>query len=311
MLGALSGDVIGSMIEYRGIKTKDFLLFDRFNNFTDDSVLTLALADALINNTSISDKYVEWGVAYLEKDYGLSFRYWLTDVSHTPYNSFGNGSAMRVGFIPYIAKDIADAEALAIQSALPSHNHPEGIKGACATAVSARMALEGYSKDDIKETITKYYGYDLNRTLDNIRPSYKYEISCQKSVPESIIAFLESENFEDAIRNTISLGGDADTMASITGAIAYPFYKNDISFNIIWEEILSKKIFDDRCLITINQFLDNYSQRTYVKSNINLMGLQNNYVSENKDTEIITISMVKNKKKNIINKMMDIFNKRN
>ena len=241
MLGAIIGDIVGSIYEFDNIKTKNFNLFTNEMFFTDDTVMTIAIADAIINgakpeNFILSMK--KWGVDYIDKSYGRSFRRWLKSENSEPYNSWGNGSAMRVSPCGWIAKlsepfeeGLKLTEDLAKKSAEVTHNHPEGIKGAQATASSiffmrhgkSKNAIEEY-KNKLKDYIQNKYKYDLNFTLNEIRPSYNFNESCQKTVPQAIVSFLESENFEDAIRNAISIGGDSDTLGAITGSIAEAAY---------------------------------------------------------------------------------------
>ena len=241
MLGAIIGDIVGSIYEFDNIKTKNFNLFTNEMFFTDDTVMTIAIADAIINgakpeNFILSMK--KWGGDYIDKSYGHSFRRWLKSENSEPYNSWGNGSAMRVSPCGWIAKlnipfeeGLKLTEDLAKKSAEVTHNHPEGIKGAQATASSiffmrhgkSKNAIEEY-KNKLKDYIQNKYKYDLNFTLNEIRPSYAFNESCQKTVPQAIVSFLESENFEDAIRNAISIGGDSDTLAAITGSIAEAAY---------------------------------------------------------------------------------------
>ncbi len=241
MLGAIIGDIVGSIYEFDNIKTKNFNLFTNEMFFTDDTVMTIAIADAIINgakpeNFILSMK--KWGGDYIDKSYGHSFRNWLTSENSKPYNSWGNGSAMRVSPCGWVAKlsepfeeGLKLTEDLAKKSAEVTHNHPEGIKGAQATAAAiffmrhgkSKNAIEEY-KNKLKDYIQNKYKYDLNFTLNEIRPSYDFNESCQKTVPQAIVSFLESENFEDAIRNAISIGGDSDTLAAITGGIAEASY---------------------------------------------------------------------------------------
>jgi ADP-ribosylglycohydrolase len=229
MLGAIIGDVVGSMYEKRGhrIKTKDFPLFTFDNQFTDDTIMTFATATAIMtfdDPDNFLHAYKTWGREYPDVGYGKTFRKWLASDNPSPYNSYGNGSAMRVSPVGWVCDTLDETEKLAETSASVTHNHPEGIKGAQATAAAIFMARTGESKAKIKEYIEKKYGYNLSRTLDEIRPNYSFDVTCQGSVPESIIAFLESTDFEDAIRNAVSLGGDSDTMATIAGSIAKAYY---------------------------------------------------------------------------------------
>lgn len=226
MIGAIIGDVIGSVYETYSTKTKDFTLFTNRSRFTDDTVLTIAIADCVLHNKNYADTLKTYARAYPKKRYGASFINWFLQDDALPYNSYGNGSAMRVSPIGFYYKDLAIVLEQSKKSAEVTHNHAEGIKGAQAVASSVFLAKTGKSKEDIKGYIENTFGYNLSRKLEEIRPTYQFDITCQGSVPESIIAFLESENFEDAIRNAISLGGDSDTMACIAGGIAEAFYKD-------------------------------------------------------------------------------------
>ena len=235
MYGAILGDIIGSPFEFdRGDKTKDFKLFSRRSHFTDDSVMTLAVCEALlkvgqdatvkeIEDTVISSMQ-SWGRRYPHEGYGGYFRRWLTARHPEPYNSFGNDSAMRVSAAGWLYDSLEKTRVVAKATANVTHNHPEGIKGAEATASAIFMARNGSSKEEIKKYIENEFHYDLNRTLDEIRPSFHMDETCQKTVPEAIIAFLEARNFEDAIRNAVSLGGDTDTLGAITGSIAEAYF---------------------------------------------------------------------------------------
>jgi ADP-ribosylglycohydrolase len=224
MLGAIAGDVIGSPYEYVGLKDYDFPLFSSRTTFTDDTVLTVATAAALLEGREYADGYREFGRRYPGRGYGESFQRWIGMPGMGPYNSWGNGSAMRVSPVGYAMEDEAAVLAEAKRSAAVTHDHPEGIKGAQATALAVFLARTGRGKESIREAIADRFGYDLSRSVEEIRPGYEYDISCQGSVPESIICFLESEDFEGSIRNAISLGGDADTMACIAGGIAEAHY---------------------------------------------------------------------------------------
>ena len=224
MLGAIAGEIVGSYYEFHKIKTKEFDLFHPKSKFTDDTVLSMAIAKSILNSEPYLDNVVDFGLRYFEVGYGSSFKKWLKSDEHLPYNSWGNGSAMRVSPIGFAFDTEEKVLQEARKSAEITHNHPEGIKGAEATALAIFMARKGASKEEIRERIAKDFGYDLSRTVDEIRPTYKFEVSCQKSVPESIICFLDSTSFEDCIRNCVSLGGDADTMGAIAGAIAEAYY---------------------------------------------------------------------------------------
>ncbi|OPL17284.1 MAG: hypothetical protein AVO38_00900 [delta proteobacterium ML8_D] len=224
MIGAIAGDIIGSIYEHWPIKSKDFPLFDERCRFTDDTVLTIGVADAILTGRSYLRCLWEIGRLYPEAGYGGSFVRWLASDNPQPYNSWGNGSAMRVSPVGFAFSSEEDVLRHAKMSAEVSHNHPEGIKGAQAAALAVFMGRTGAPKDAIRTRVSALFKYDLNRTVADIRPSYSFDVSCQGTVPEAIIAFLDSETYEDAIRNAISLGGDSDTLACITGGIAEAFY---------------------------------------------------------------------------------------
>ena len=224
MLGAIAGDIIGSVHEGAGTKTKDFPLFVRDSIFTDDTVLTVAVAECLLGRANYVDAFHDYFHAYPHAGFGGTFFRWAAHREREPYNSWGNGSAMRVSPAPY-AHDTLDAVLEeAKRSAEVTHNHEHGVRGAQATAAAIFLARTSHSKDQIRQYTTEKFGYALDQTLDEIRPNYGFDVSCQGSVPQSILAFLESNSYEDAIRNAISLGGDADTMACIAGGIAEAFY---------------------------------------------------------------------------------------
>lgn len=235
MYGAILGDIIGSPFEFdRGNKTKNFELFTRGCRFTDDSVMTVAIAEALIaigpdaNEPEIEEAVIasmqDWGKRYPHAGYGGRFRGWLGARNPRPYGSYGNGSAMRVSAAGWLYPTIERTREVAEETAAVTHNHPEGIKGAVATASCIFLARNGTTKDEIKKYVTSEFHYDLSRSLDEIRPLYHHVESCQETVPEAITAFLEAENFEDAVRNAVSLGGDTDTLAAITGSIAEAYF---------------------------------------------------------------------------------------
>jgi ADP-ribosylglycohydrolase len=224
VLGAIAGDVIGSVHENAGTKTKDFPLFHEHCCVTDDSVLTCAVAEKLLRGGDYVDLFHAYVRDYPAAGYGGTFVRWAMEAQREPYNSWGNGAAMRVSPIGWMFDSLDDVAAEAKRSADVTHNHHEGVKGAQAVAVAVFLARTGGSRTAIKAHIERAFGYNLTDRLDDIRPAYRFDVSCQGSVPQSIIAFLESTDFEDAIRNAISLGGDADTMACIAGAIAEPFY---------------------------------------------------------------------------------------
>jgi ADP-ribosylglycohydrolase len=227
MIGAIIGDIIGSVYEWNNIKTKHFQLFSPECTFTDDTVMTLAIAEGLMNGCSAASfikAMKKYGHIYPNAGYGGHFGSWLFSDDVNPYNSWGNGAAMRVSPVSWAFDNLSEVEKYAEISAAVTHNHPEGIKGAQATASAIFLARKGKTKDEIKTYIESKYGYDLSRTLDEIRPNYIFNESCQETVPEAITAFLESVDFEDAIRNAISLGGDSDTLAAITCSIAEEAY---------------------------------------------------------------------------------------
>jgi ADP-ribosylglycohydrolase len=224
MLGAIVGDIVGSIYEFNNHRSKAFPLFGGACDFTDDSVLTVAVADCLMNQGNYAEYIKNYARKYPNRGYGGRFAQWIRFESMEPYNSWGNGSAMRVSSIGFAFNTLPLVLAESKKSGEVTHNHPEGIKGAQATAVAIYMARKGQTKEQIKAAIAESFDYDLNRTLDEIRPIYKFNESCQETVPEAIIAFLESTDFEDAIRNGISLGGDSDTLTCITGGIAEAFY---------------------------------------------------------------------------------------
>jgi len=224
MLGAIAGDIIGSVYEGRPMKTKNFPLFSDWSTFTDDTVLTVAVADAILTDLEYGVAIKSYGRRYPHAGYGGSFYKWLLMEDSRPYNSWGNGSAMRVSPVGFAFGSIDSVLKEAEKSAEVTHNHPEGIKGAQAVALAVALAKTGRSREVIRQEITTRFEYNLDRRMEEIRPGYRFDISCQGSVPESIIAFLESVDVEDAIRNAISLGGDSDTMACIAGGIAQAYY---------------------------------------------------------------------------------------
>ncbi len=225
MLGAIAGDVIGSVYEGHPIKSTRFPLFGPASVFTDDTVLTVAIAHSILEQVDYASSLKDFGRRYPDAGYGASFYHWLYSPDDKPYNSWGNGSAMRVSPIGFAFGSMEQVLSEARNSAAVTHNHPQGIKGAQATALAIYLARTGSTKADIKHHISERFSYGLGRRLDEIRPGYGFDVSCQGSVPESIIAFLESNDVEDAIRNAISLGGDSDTMACIAGGIAQAYYK--------------------------------------------------------------------------------------
>ena len=225
LIGAIAGDIIGSVYEGRKVASANFDLLSVFATFTDDSVLTLAVADCILNKKDFAKTIYEYGNKYPKRGYGGYFRKWLASDNPQPYNSFGNGSAMRVSAVGAAYNTLDEVLAVAKQSAEVTHNHPEGVKGAQAIASAIFLAKTGSSKQAIKDYISATFNYNLNRSIEQIRPIYGFDVTCQGSVPEAIIAFLDSTNYENAIRLGISLNGDSDTIACMTGGIAAAFYK--------------------------------------------------------------------------------------
>ena len=228
MYGAIIGDIVGSRFEWNNIKTKEFDLFTNHCFFTDDSVMTIAVGKALFesgkqNYADLKEQLIYWmhkiGKRYPDSGYGGHFYHWMFHDETKPYNSFGNGSAMRTSYCAHIAESLEEALDLAEKCAAVTHNHPEGIKGAQAATACIWLAKEGKSQEEIRRYVNENY-YDLDFTLDGIRKTYHFDVTCQGSVPQAIEAFLEAVSFEDAIRNAISIGGDSDTIAAITGPIA-------------------------------------------------------------------------------------------
>jgi ADP-ribosylglycohydrolase len=224
MIGAIAGDIIGSVYEWHNNKTTDFSLMNEASFFTDDSVLTIALADSILNGAPYNTLLKEYYTLYPNAGYGGMFSRWASSDKSEPYNSFGNGAAMRISPVGFAYSTLDLVMVKAEEYTAVTHNHPEGIKGAQATAAAIYLARTGNDKEQIRGFIQMRFGYDLSRRLDDIRPEYKFDETCQGTVPEAIIAFLESKSYENAIRLAISLGGDSDTLACITGGIAQAFY---------------------------------------------------------------------------------------
>jgi ADP-ribosyl-[dinitrogen reductase] hydrolase len=224
MLGAIAGDIFGAPYEFDAYPHEDVDLFNRDRYFTDDTVLTIATADALMTDGDYTRAFREWGRRYPDCSWGGHFCRWLFGDFDGPYNSFGNGSAMRVSPVGWAFDTLDETLAEAKRSAAVTHNHPEGIKGAQATAAAIYLARKGATKQDIRSEITARFNYDLTRTIADIRPDYSFDFTCQGSVPESIIAFLDADDLEHTLRLAISLGGDADTQAAIAGAVAEAFW---------------------------------------------------------------------------------------
>ncbi len=254
MYGAIIGDIIGSVYERRNIKSTEFELFQKKSVFTDDTVLTIALAEALLTNKNYTQALQKYGKKYPNAGYGGNFYRWIFSDNPQPYNSWGNGSAMRVSPVAYAFNNIEKVLEEAEKTALVTHNHPEGVKGAQAIAAAIFMARTEKSKNEIKSYVQETFNYDLERSIEEIRPVYKFDVSCQGSVPEAIIAFLESSDFESAIRLAISLGGDSDTIAAMSGSIAEAFYKK-IPENILSE---AKKRLPDEFIDVIERFAEKF-----------------------------------------------------
>ena len=224
MLGGVVGDVVGSVYEWNNHRSKKFPLFIPGSAFTDDSVLTVALAEAILDGSDFASVMRRYGQRYPKAGYGGMYRRWLLDPTMGPYGSFGNGAAMRIGPAGWAFDALEETLNRANLYTAVTHDHPEGIKGAQAVAGAIWLARHRTSKTDLRAWIERTAGYDLSRTCDEIRPDYQFNETCQRTVPEALTAFLESTDFEDAIRNAISLGGDSDTLTCITGSIAEAFY---------------------------------------------------------------------------------------
>lgn len=222
--GAIIGDIAGSIYEFNNIKHKPLHILPKEAFFTDDTVMTMAVAFSLTKGVDLGESMRTWARIYPNRGYGYMFSEWLATEDAGPYYSFGNGAAMRVSPAAWVANSLEEAQRLAEKTAVVTHNHPEGIKGAKAVASAIYLAKIGVSKKDIKKYISKRYRYDLSRTCDEIRPTYEFNETCQDTIPQAITAFLESRNFKDSIRLVVSLGGDSDTLATITGSIAEAYY---------------------------------------------------------------------------------------
>ena len=232
MIGALVGDIVGSRFEFRNSKSKDFDLFTDLSVATDDSVMTLAVASALMRNyrekIDLGEAAVEemqrFGRLYPDAGYGGMFVGWLESDDPRPYNSFGNGAAMRVSPVGWEARNEDEVREWSQTVTAVTHNHPEGLRGAESVAMAIYLLRQGMNKEQLKARIEKDYGYDLSKTVDEIRPTYSFDVTCQGTVPQAFAAFFDGADFEDVIRNAVSLGGDSDTIAAIAGSIAQPFF---------------------------------------------------------------------------------------
>lgn len=264
MLGAILGDITGSTYEHHNRKSKDNYLFTKWSRVTDDSVMTLAVAEAFLRAKAkglledeaavkelLVDALHKWGEEYPDAGYGGRFIQWLSFREMEPYNSWGNGSAMRVSPAGWMGSNMDEVRRLARWSAEVTHNHEEGVKGAEAVASAIYMARTDCSKAEIKAYVETEFGYDLDRTCDEIRPDYYFDVSCQGSVPEAIIAFLDGEDFEDTIRNAISLGGDSDTIAAMAGSIAEAYFGIPA-----WMEAKAMEYLDDEMAEVLEAFKD-------------------------------------------------------
>jgi ADP-ribosylglycohydrolase len=250
MLGAIIGDVVGSVHEGAGTKTKNFPLFVRGTTFTDDSVLTVAVAEWILTGQNLVDLLHLYTETYPGRGYGGMFRRWASRRVRDPYKSFGNGAAMRVSPVGFAFETIEEVLAWSKRSAEVTHNHPEGIRGAQATATAIYLARRVRDKEQIRGAIESQFGYDLSAPLDQIRPMYEFDVTCQGTVPQALTSFFESTSFEDAIRNAISLGGDADTLACIAGGVAEAYYggtPQDLARSVT-------AMLDDRLVTVIDQF---------------------------------------------------------
>ena len=254
MLGAIAGDIIGSAHEFCPSKTMDFSLFTEVSKFTDDSVLTVATAFSLLTDGDYAENYRIFGRLYPLAGYGGSFKEWLTGEGSQPYNSWGNGSAMRIGPVGFAFDNTEDVLREAERSAAVTHNHPEGIKGAQAVALGILLARQGAEPAQIKQEITERFGYDLDRTVKSIRPEYSFDVSCQGSVPEAIICFLEGKDWEESVRLAVSLGGDADTQACMAGVLA------QARFGAVPREIelATRKMLPEHLLEIVEDFENQY-----------------------------------------------------
>ena len=258
MIGAIAGDIVGSVYEFDNLKPEyDFPLFSEESIFTDDTVLTVALADSILNKIDYKIKVREYVKLYPYCSYGGSFIRWAAGSSDKPYNSWGNGSAMRVSPVGWAYNDIDTVLKAAKESAEITHNHPEGIKGAQATALAIFLSRERLTKPEIKKEIETRFGYNLDLDLEDLRENYRFNESCQDTVPQAIYTFLESDSFEDSIRKAIYIGGDSDTLACINGSIAEAFYKgipNEI-------KTLVKERLDTRLLKVVEEFENHFNSR--------------------------------------------------
>lgn len=257
MIGAITGDIVGSVYEFNNVTSKDIQLFTENSFFTDDSVLTIALADTILTGTPYVEnlkRFYDW---YPVAGYGGRFQLWAQSNQPEPYNSWGNGAAMRISPVGFAYDDLNTVLSKAEEFTAITHNHPEGIKGGQATAAAIFLARTGTTKKELRHYIETQFGYDLSRHVDEIRPSYKFDESSQGTVPQAIRAFLDSTDFEDAIRTAISLGGDSDTLACITGGIAQSFYGGVP----MWIQNAVYSILDERLGAITQRFIEKYCEK--------------------------------------------------
>ena len=309
MYGAILGDMIGAPYEFdRGKKTKQFPLFIDESHFTDDTVMTIAVAEALLNcaddpKLSIRQEVVcslqKWGRKYPHAGYGARFSRWLREEYPSPYGSYGNGSAMRVSPAGWLYPTLQETRRMASLTAVVTHNHPEGIKGAETTASAIFMARTGSTKDEIKRYIESEFGYDLSRTCDEIRPTYHHDESCQRTVPEAITAFLEGTDFEDVIRTAVSLGGDCDTLTCIAGSIAEAFY----GVPILYEAECKKRLPED--MLKVLERFDQARGRSEEYHDTSLDGneaieeaIKHYYAEQNKENLIAILETIRQRMHN-------------
>lgn len=255
MLGAIIGDIVGSVYEFANCKSVDFPLFSEASRFTDDTVMTVATAEALLYKQPFRETYQEWYQRYPDAGFGSRFAGWAKNREREPYGSFGNGSAMRVSPVGFMGHSLDEVLSLAAESASVSHNHPEGIKGAQAVASVVFLARAGARKEEIREYVETTFTYDLSQPLESVRPWYTFDVTCQGSVPYAVRAFLESVDFESSLRLTVSIGGDSDTLASMSGAMAEAFY-GEIPWEITKEALV--RLPADLAAV-IRDFYDRYS----------------------------------------------------
>ena len=257
MIGAIAGDIIGSVYEFNNIKTKDFILFSDKCFFTDDSILTIALADSIMTGKPYVENLKTFYRWYPNGGYGGSFLRWAQSRRSEPYNSWGNGAAMRISPVGFTYNDLDTVLQKAREFTALTHSHPEGIKGGQATATAVFLARSGNSKAEIKEFVESRFQYDLSKHVDDIRPTYEFDESARGTVPQAIRAFIDSVDFEDAIRTAVSLGGDTDTLACITGGIAQAFYGSVPE--TIQQNVYS--ILDNRLGVITQRFMERYCRQ--------------------------------------------------